>query len=61
MLEAVPPVGARIRVVRYAWLDARGLDRPQLLLRVDGSRGTALARYDRWVDALIDRAERERE
>lgn len=142
MLEAVPPDGARIRVVMYAWLDARGLelagllaakdaagadvevvlgtstgptvrkvlessgievhtgvfadgddvhhkltvvshpaaaggrtrfvltgsdnyttrslDRPELLLRVDGTRGTAFAQYSRWVDALVRRGVRER-
>lgn len=141
-LAAVPPTGARIRVVMYAWLDERGLElarllaekdaagaevevvlgrsvgpvvrrvladstieihpgvfadgddvhhklavvshraadggrtkyvltgsdnwttrslaRPELLLRLDGDRGGTFARYDRWVDDLVDRGERER-
>lgn len=142
-LSAVPPAGARIRVVMYAWLDQRGLDlaellvakdaagadvevvlgastgplvrevlegtgvelhpgvfedgddvhhkltlvsypradggrtryvltgsdnfttksldRPELLLRLDGDRGNTYGRYDRWVDALVARGERERD
>ncbi len=142
-LSAVPPVGARIRVVMYAWLDQRGLDlaellvakdaagadvevvlgastgplvrevlegtgvevhpgvfddgddvhhkltvvshptpgggrtryvltgsdnfttrsldRPELLLRLDGVRGETFRRYDGWVDALVARGERERD
>ena len=140
-LAAVPPAGARIRVVMYAWLDQRGLDlaellvakdaagadvevvlgastgplvrdvlegtgvevhlgvfangddvhhkltvvshpapgggttrfvltgsdnyttkslgRPELLLRLDGSRGGTWRRYDAWVDRLVARGGRE--
>ncbi|QBR94092.1 phospholipase D-like domain-containing protein [Nocardioides euryhalodurans] len=140
-LEAVPPAGSRIRVVMYAWLDARGvglaellaakdaagadvevvlgksvgeqvrqvladsgvevssgvfadgedvhhkltlvshrtsrggvrrfvltgsdnyttksLDRPEVVLRLDGDRGPAFGRYQRWVDGLVARGEHE--
>jgi len=34
-LRAVPPIGARIRVVMYAWLDERGLDLARLLVGKD--------------------------
>ena len=34
-LAAVPPEGARIRVVMYAWLDERGLDLARLLVAKD--------------------------
>jgi PLD-like domain len=34
-LSAVPPAGARIRVVMYAWLDERGLDLAELLVAKD--------------------------
>lgn len=36
-LAAVPPEGARIRVVMYAWLDARGLGLAQLLAAKDAA------------------------
>ncbi len=39
----------------------RSLDRPELLLRLDGDRGVTYERYDRWVDALVARGERERD
>jgi hypothetical protein len=140
-LVDVPPVGARIRVVMYAWLDERGLElarllvdldsagadvevvlgrsvgplvrelllgsgvevhpgvfadgddihhkltvvshpapgggrtrfvltgsdnwttrslaRPELVLRLEGHRGRTFDRYDRWVDGLVRRGERE--
>jgi hypothetical protein len=36
-LAAVPPAGARIRVVMYAWLDQRGLDLAELLVAKDAA------------------------
>ena len=37
MLDDVPPQGARIRVVMYAWLDERGLDLARLLAAKDAA------------------------
>jgi microcompartment protein CcmK/EutM len=34
----------------------RSLDRPELLLRLDGSVGQRFARYERWVDRLVARS-----
>ncbi len=37
VLEAVPPVGARIQVAMYAWLDERGIGLAQLLAEKDAA------------------------
>ena len=37
----------------------KSLDRPEVVLRLDGDRGPAFGRYQRWVDALVARGERE--
>lgn len=37
----------------------KSLDRPEVLLRLDVDRGATFRRYQRWIDALVDRGERE--
>ena len=56
------PDGGRTRFVLTGSdnYTTKSLDRPELVLRVDGSRGTLFAEYSRWVDALVRRGARER-
>jgi len=54
------PVGVRRFVLTGSDNDTtKSLDRPEVVLRLDGDRGPTFGRYERWVDALVARGERE--
>ena len=52
-LAAVPPVGARIRVAMYAWLDARGIGLAELLAAKDAAGADVEVVLGRSVGARI--------
>ena len=54
------PGGGRTRFVLTGSdnYTTKSLDRPEVLLRLDGSRGDTWRRYDAWVDRLVARGGR---